>query len=409
VSESDLSLITFSVYKFIDGVGHVIDYYGMSDNGDDQFNPGAYGFVGRYISEIVGNDPLQSAGKIMGLSAYGKVREEWIDPLKSFYKNAPQDYWGKFYYLTHQLSQKMKLTLDYKVLSGQDSYDLAATNQHVFEELCFSFIKKYIDKYEMNVVFSGGCALNVLFNQKLFKYVRDKGLNLYVPPYPGDNGLSFGHYTSFQNLKCDPGPYCGIDILDRNKIIDYYSKYNKEGKVKLTTVETIVDLIKDGKIGGIIQGYSEVGPRALGNRSIICDPSISDMKNILNSKVKFREWFRPFAPVCREEDREIYFEDAFPSEYMSFAPKVKESYRNLLPSITHEDGTARLQTVTKQQHELFYDILTEIRNRDLIGVIMNTSFNIRGKPILTSIDDAFEVLETTELDFIVVENLLFIK
>jgi carbamoyltransferase len=261
----------------------------------------------------------------------------------------------------------------------------------------------------MDVVFSGGCALNVLFNQKLAEYLSQKSLRLYIPPYPGDCGLSFGHFSSFQNIKCDPSPYCGIDIMDRDKIFHYFEKYNSEKKVELVTTDRIVDLIKGGKIGGIIQGYSEVGPRALGNRSIICDPSIPDMKDILNSKVKFREWFRPFAPVCREEDKNLYFENAFSSEYMSFAPKVREKYRDLLPSITHEDGTARLQTVSRDQHHLFYDILTVLKKRDMIAVIMNTSFNIKGKPILTEVEDAFNVLETTELDFIIVENLLFTK
>ena len=168
-------------------------------------------------------------------------------------------------------------------------------------------------------------------------------------------------------------------------------------------------MIKEGKIGGIIKGYSEVGPRALGNRSIICDPSFPEMKDIINAKVKFREWFRPFAPVCREEDKDLYFDNAFDSEYMSYAPHVKVEYRKVFPSITHEDGTARLQTVTKEQNTLFYDILTELKERGNPAVIMNTSFNIKGKPILTSIEDSFYVLENTELDFIIVDNLIFFK
>ena len=415
---NELTLRSYSIYKFDGGKSETIVHTNIDHPNRLVFNPGIYGAFGYYVSEIKKEvdingkshkNSLTYAGKIMGLAAYGDVRYEWVDAISNLYKNHPVDHWTQYDSLEKKLIAEMGIDLYENCLSGKDSYDLAATNQYVFEELCFSFIKPYIDEYNMDVVFSGGCALNVLFNQKLAEYLSQKSLRLYIPPYPGDCGLSFCHFSSFQNIKCNPSPYCGIDIMDRDKIFHYFEKYNSEKKVELVTTDKIVDLIKDGKIGGIIQGYSEVGPRALGNRSIICDPSIPDMKDILNSKVKFREWFRPFAPVCREEDKNLYFENAFPSEYMSFAPKVREKYRDLLPSITHEDGTARLQTVSIDQHHLFYDILTVLKKRDMIAVIMNTSFNIKGKPILTEVEDAFNVLETTELDFIVVENLLFTK
>ena len=417
-SGSELTLRTHSIYKFLNGEYETITHTNVDSSDRFIFNPGIYGAFGYYVSEIkkevdhVGQthkNSLTYAGKIMGLSAYGEVREEWILPISNFYKNHPVDHWTQYNSLEEKLSDEMGISLSENCFSAKDSYDLAATNQYVFEQLCFSFVEPYIEKYNLDVVFSGGCALNVIFNQKLNEYLASKGLRLYIPPYPGDCGLSFGHFVSFQGIKLDPSPYCGMDIIDRDKVNDYYKKYHVENKVTYASVNLIVELIKDGKIGGIIQGYSEVGPRALGNRSIICDPSIIDMKDILNSKVKFREWFRPFAPVCREEDKNLYFNNAFPSEYMSFAPIVREEYRSLLPAITHKDYTARLQTVSKDQHQLFYDILTELKEKNMVAVIMNTSFNIKGKPILTSIADAFEVLETTELDFIVVENLLFTK
>lgn len=234
-------------------------------------------------------------------------------------------------------------------------------------------------------------------------------MRLYVSPFSNDSGLSFGNFIYSQGEKVQLSPYCGVDILDREKIFDYYQKYNETEQVELCTPNKVVNLITQGKIGGIISGYSEVGPRALGNRSIICDPSFPDMKEIINKKVKFREWFRPFAPVCRLEDKDLFFENAFESQYMSFAPKIKdECYMNLL-SIAHEDQTGRLQTVTSCQHPFFYAILTAMKERNRNPIILNTSFNIKGKPILTTVEDAFYVLENTKLDFIVVENLLFIK
>ena len=131
------------------------------------------------------------------------------------------------------------------------------------------------------------------------------------------------------------------------------------------------------------------------------------MKDTLNKKVKFREWYRPFAPVCLLEDANNYFLNAFESNYMSYAPSVKEEYRKKLPSITHEDGTARLQTVTKEQHFIFWSILNEMKNGGGIPVILNTSFNIKGLPILTTIEDALFVLDNTEMDYVVVEGYLF--
>jgi carbamoyltransferase len=406
---------SYSFYKFLNGADHFL----CSSYEPDTltFNPGIYGFFGYFCEEITkkNNDVdnsdkfcLSYAGKIMGLAAYGDVREEWISAIREYYCHNPAEHWNKHGEYVKKLSEGMGVNLSKNCFSGQDSRDLAATNQKVFEDLCLELIKPMVEKYNLDVVFSGGCALNVLLNQKLREYLDEKKLKLYIPPFPGDDGLSFGHYVYYNRLRIDPSPYCGIDIMDKDKIFFYTKKYKSE--VSICDFRRIVDLICSGKIGGLMSGYSEIGPRALGNRSIICDPSIQKMKDILNSKVKFREYFRPFAPVCLETHKHIYFDNVFDSQYMSYAPVVKEEYREKLSAITHADNTARLQTVNENQHKLFYDILNEMyymRNKP--AVILNTSFNIKGKPILTSIEDAFYVLENTELDFLVIEDFLFLS
>ena len=161
----------------------------------------------------------------------------------------------------------------------------------------------------------------------------------------------------------------------------------------------------------MVYGDSEVGPRALGNRSIVCDPNIEEMKDILNAKVKFREWYRPFAPFCKKEDASKYFESKnFENlEYMSYAPPVKKEYQESLPSITHADGTARLQTVTEESHSHFYELLTEFGKISETNVLLNTSFNIRGFPVLSTIEDALHALENTEMDYVIIEDYLFSK
>ena len=371
----------------------------------------AYSHLGSPISEIKPGPDCQDnslvyAGKIMGLCGYGKVREEWKSPLQMYYILRDKEWRPTDGRDLESLSSDMEIDLSFNSLSGQDSYDLAATSQHVFENMALSIVERLLNLADSkNIIIVGGCGLNVLFNQKLAKAFEGTEYNLYIPPWPNDCGLALGQFLHITRKKIDLSVYSGFDILD----IKEFNSYKKQYNATKCDAGKLVDLLKDGNIIGILQGGSEVGPRALGNRSIICDPSIKDMKDILNSKVKFREWYRPFAPVCRLQDSDTYFDDVFESKYMSYAPSVKEQYKEILPSITHVDGTARLQTVKEEDHKLFYDILTELKDRDEVPVILNTSFNMRGYPILTTIEDALKVLEETEMDYVYIEGYLFKK
>lgn len=370
-----------------------------------------YGLLGIPISEIKAPDNvflnlLSNPGKIMGLCAYGKVREEWVEPITDFYH-----YHGELgaSMALHQLGYDINLDLDKDSLCGELSYDFAATSQYVFETLFFRYLWPMIKEQNKNVVLVGGCALNVLLNQKIKHRLLDTfgtEKQLFVPMAPNDCGLALGQFLYFTGTRVTESlAYNGMGIVDESSFESW--KANKEFSCTPANVKDVVEMLRQGKIIGIIDGNSEVGPRALGNRSIICDPSIADMKDTLNNKVKFREWFRPFAPVCRLQDKDTYFIDAFESEYMSYAPRVRPEYS--LPAITHVDGTARLQTVTQTQHALFYDILTELGQQGAVPVILNTSFNIKGKPILSSYEDAFDILRTTELDFVYSKGYLFSK
>ena len=230
-----------------------------------------------------------------------------------------------------------------------------------------------------------------------------------MPPNPHDGGLSLGHLFRYKEpTKQVDITYSGLPLLNKRTDLKFYvAKYNA---TKVTKKE-IAELIKDGKILGLVYGDSEVGPRALGNRSIVCDPNIADMKDILNSKVKFREWYRPFAPFCKKEDANKYFSSRnFDNlEYMSYAPDVKQEYRDKLPAITHVDGTARLQVVTEESHSHFYELLTEFGKISETNVLLNTSFNIRGYPILSTIEDALYALNNTQMDYVIIEDFIFKK
>ena len=357
---------------------------------------GAYGQIGCPISEIIpGPDnnqhSLSYAGKVMGLCAYGHVRDEWLLAMEHYYEHRQ----------LNVLGTAIGLKLGFNSLQGQAGYDLAATSQYVFEQKLLELIEPYLNDNK-NFIIVGGCGLNVLFNQRFKKLATSLDKEFYVPSNPNDSGLALGQYlTKYPNSKFDV--YNGFELLDAVEL-ETYVKSRNATKI---TISGIVDLIKQGKIIGHVQGNSEIGPRALGNRSIICDPSIADMKDVLNAKVKFREWFRPFAPVCRLEDKDIFFDQAYESEFMSYAPYVKNKYKSKLKSICHHDGSARLQTVSNSQHKTFYKILSELNDRNEIPVILNTSFNIKGQPILTTIKDALYCLDNTHMDYVIIEGWLF--
>jgi carbamoyltransferase len=169
-------------------------------------------------------------------------------------------------------------------------------------------------------------------------------------------------------------------------------------------IDEVIDDLAEGKIIGVARGNSEHGPRALGNRSIICNPSYPEMKDILNAKVKHREWYRPFAPVVRLEDVNKYFEWNHEARWMSYAPIVRKEWREKLAAITHVDNTARVQTVTREQNPWLYDLITKFEEKTGIGIILNTSFNVNKMPILTTLKDAFTVFEKTEMDTLIIED-----
>ena len=316
-------------------------------------------------------------GKLMGLAGYGTIKKKMLPHLRQFFETRD----GKI----------LSMIEGCNYYQGTGGENFAATIQKTLEDILF----EELDKYYSNIplVVTGGCALNVIINEKIKdRYKRE----VYVPPNPHDGGLSLGHMFCYQKPKERVNvTYNGLPLLDRDKLKDY--------NTKKVTKKDIARLLKDGKIIGLIYGDSEVGPRALGNRSIVCDPSIPEMKDILNSKVKYRESYRPFAPFCKKEDAHKYFEsrDFENMEYMSFAVKVKV---DTLPSITHVDGTARLQTVTEESHSHFYELLTEFGKISDTNVLLNTSFNTKGKPILSTISDAVKIL-----DYVIIDDHLIIN
>ena len=381
----------------------------------------AYMILADHLKDIR-RDPLNIgnlvyAGKLMGLCSYGNVREEWLPYFNESYETF--NYFGDSYIggaeaKVDALPKLMKQIgvddFDQKKtrLEGQFAWDIAATTQRAFEDQFFKFARPFLDKYpDMPVCLAGGCALNVLLNGKL---LQERGGKVFVPPNTNDCGVAVGGILHYQKPENQVDlTYSGIPLLDEH-MFSSYIEGDQFTLVREVSPTSLADFIKQGNIVGLIQGTSEHGPRALGNRSIICNP-VGDMKNILNEKVKNREWYRPFAPVVRLEDAPTFFnfpEDA-QSRHMTFVAEVKDEWKDVIPAITHEDGTARLQTVTSQQNPFLYELLTEFSKENDHAVLLNTSFNVNSKPILSRLSDALHILKNTQLDAIYYEGDLIFR
>ena len=367
-----------------------------------------------FRSDCLSDGNLVWPGKIMGLVSYGKPREEWLNHFIEFYKSDPDGKDGDFELKIKSLGEKININFDDKnELEGETEYDLVATSQKAFEECFLEVAVKYFAQYpDLPVCITGGCGLNILLNTRVKDEFNKK---VFVGPNPSDCGIAVGHMLKYLKPK-EPIDltYAGVPILDKNilaeKLLELahvrklMPKNNEYHAFEQWDPSILLEDLISGKIIGVVKGNSEHGPRALGNRSIICNPSFPEMKNILNAKVKNREWYRPFAPVVRLEDVSKYFELNEDARWMSFSPKVREEWREKLSSITHVDNTARVQTVTREQNEFLYNLITEFEKKSGFGVILNTSFNINGKPILSTYKDAIHIFNNTQLDCLLLED-----
>jgi len=363
-----------------------------------------YGFIGSLCSEIKGQRcNLVYAGKVMGLQSYGTVHEDWKQKFREYYLYKP--WWRDVETRSRDMLKEFGLNFNgQNQLEGQESFDVAATSQSVFEDLVIENVHDVIEAYPgLPICITGGCALNIVLNTKIGEKYNRK---IYVAPNSSDCGLAVGMLAAYvKPSKPWDVTYAGTEVLDKSLLMRYV---DSRGGHKVE-IEKIASDLSQHRILGVVQGRSEHGPRALGNRSIICNPIGKDVKDTLNARVKHREWYRPFAPIVRLEDVSEYFEFEGESRWMNFCPLVKPEYLEKIPGITHVDKTARVQTITREQNPFMYDLLTEFKKQSGIGVLLNTSFNVDGKPILSTIAEAFEVYDKTELDRLYILGYYFRK
>jgi carbamoyltransferase len=270
---------------------------------------------------------------------------------------------------------------------------------------------------------SGGVALNSVANYKILQSGLFK--DIFINPAASDTGIPLGaalhgyHHLLRQGKTYDTiSPYLGPDYAAetvRDAIEAYrgtpYDFQAFEGfkLVSEDALDRAVEMLADNKIVACWHGRSEMGPRALGNRSILMSPRRPENKDILNSLVKHREAFRPFAPAILEEFTSDYFEIDRPSPYMLLVPTVRAEKRRVIPAVTHADGTGRLQTVTKEFNPHFYAIIKKFHELTNVPVILNTSFNVAREPIVETPEDAIRCFLGTGIDALLLGNNLLVK
>jgi carbamoyltransferase len=369
--------------------------------------------------------------KLMGLSSYGKpkyydlILNNLIDVKDDGSIHLNMKYFA-FTYDKVMTNKKFSdlfgifpKTKNEKTL--QIHFDIGASAQKVLEDVILKMVNHVYEKTKMeNLCIGGGVALNGVANYKILK--EGPFENIHIPPSPGDAGSAVGAaqylYHNYHNneriIETDPAKriheniYVGpsfsneeiIEFLDSKNIS--YESFDRESLLKKTA-----QLIADGNIVGWYQGKMEWGPRALGNRSILADPRRADMKDILNTKIKHRESFRPFAPSILEEHVSEYFDMDIPSPYMLMVSTVKKP--KVIPAVTHVDGTGRLHTVSKKSNPLYYDLINEFYLLTGVPVIINTSMNVMGEPIVNTPEQAYQMIVKTDMDCIVIGNNLVRK
>ena len=339
-----------------------------SNVGDEKID--SFGNLFLVIGEMagLGGSYIDYAGKLMGAHAYGNPDMEFVNGL-----DLPT--------VSREIGTLIhKYRFDGEMrFENQAWLDWLATIHKAWEAALEWLVLKYVPQ-DASVAFSGGAAQNTVFNERI--------KNLYpraeFVPHCYDGGLSIGILASLCRQHgvrlpdVDGYPYLQRDVIDEAP----------SGE----TIGRVAHLLADGKMVGWHQGRGEVGPRALGNRSILMRPDIEDGKDILNSKVKHREPWRPYAASVLEEHASEWFKTDAPSPYMMRAIPVRESKRNAIPAVTHVDGTCRIQTVSRHQNPALYDLIDSFHEATGIPMLLNTSLNVAGKPISGSRSETTELL-----------------
>jgi carbamoyltransferase len=376
-----------------------------------------FGSLGVFYSGLClacGFDPIGGEEwKVMGLAPYGKKSDALYAKLRPMLRVDGLDVFGDN---VTMLETFLAMRPDTKV-PAIEHRDLAFTGQVVFSEVSAELLRNLREQYRSdNLVLSGGCALNSSWNGKIVEQTGFK--NAFIFSAPADDGNAIGaallaYYEDHPPTRAPARvqvPYLG-ERMSRGTLehVKTFGKMRNTLAAGASVTERTAELLAAGKIVGWVQGRAEFGPRALGNRSILADPRSHDIKETINARVKFREEFRPFAPSILHDYGPEYFENYQETPYMERTLAFRAEVKDKVPGVVHVDGTGRLQSVKREWNERYYDLIEAFRRRTGIPLVLNTSFNVMGKPIIHTVEDALAVFYTSGLDVLVIEDEIFEK
>ena len=422
----------------IDGFGDFIStMWGVGEGTNMQVlgqveYPHSAGIVYTATSQFLGFPKYGDEGKVMGLAPYGKpgYLTEFREILRSddcgfklnldFFRHDSEGVdmtWDNGSPTIGQIfSDKFIETFGSARLKDEPltsrHEDIAASLQARLEEVSFEILRRLHDRTKLDrLCLAGGVAYNSVMNGKILLHTPFK--ELYIQPAAGDAGTAIGvcYYIYNSTLRqarsyVMENPYTG-PAFSNHDIASVLKKNGLAGREmsQRELTQTAAQTIADGKIVGWFQGRMEFGPRALGNRSIVVDPRRGDMKDILNARIKKREPFRPFAPSVLVERVGEYFDQTHPSPAMLMVYQVKAEKRSVIPAVTHVDGSGRLQTVSRRDNPLYYQLISDFEKLTGVPVVLNTSFN-EDEPIVCNPQEAIECFQRTRMDSLFIGNYL---
>lgn len=376
------------------------------------------------VTRFLGFTPDNDEYKVMGLSSYGKP--VYLDLFRRII--SAED--GRFKVDSSLMDVSMGVhhaIFSSEVLSilgeprnpgegepDQRHENIACSAQRAIEEAGLSVVKYLRQQSDHDLlVIAGGVALNCVMNG-LFE--RESGFKeIYPFPAPNDAGTSIGAAVAVHRLVSPDIPLGELDTMylgsgfTADEILDDIEMAKLSPTSPENLAGTVAEMISRGLVVAVYQGRTEFGPRALGNRSILADPRRAEMKDIVNGVVKHREGFRPFAPACIQEEAGKYFSGCVRSSHMIKTYPVVEGMGSVIPAVTHVDNTARVQTVTREENAFYYDVIKEFGKITGVSVVLNTSFNIRGEPIVNTPVDAVRCYYGTGIDALAMPPFLFVK
>lgn len=354
---------------------------------------------------------FDDAGKLMGLAPYGKknVYTEYLFDLRNGNVWVNEEVMHRhFTRPADDISHPFKEHFQYYA-------DIARWVQDETERaLLYVFTHRLQLHPHKNLAYAGGVGLNAVANAKI---LRETGIdNIYIEPAAGDNGLAIGcaYYGWLEVLKKERVKHDGGTCFGKSYSGDTVAAALPAFESKLNIrrddhyISVAASALAEGKAIGWFQGGCEFGPRALGHRSIIADPRSSTIQLHINSNIKFREDFRPFAPAVLYEDKDVYFQYGLESPYMILVDRIRPEWRDKMPGIVHVDGTCRVQTV-KEKTDPFYLLLEEWKKQSGISVLLNTSFNKKGMPIVETPEQAIDFFLHCSLDLLIINNYIISK